>query len=90
MIDCSLGDTLEFCAACFQILFCSLMQCRLIAVLWLNNGILISLLATEPLSVARLLNPSQYLCGTIFLTLYSMVWNWRVSSAGPMFFFVFL
>ena len=32
----------------------------------------------------RLLFPSQCLCGTIFLTLYSIVWDWRVSRAGPM------
>ena len=25
--------------------------------------------------------------GTILLTLYSMVWDWRVSRAGPMFFY---
>ena len=28
--------------------------------------------------------PSQYLCGTILLTPYSIVWDWRVSRAGPM------
>ena len=28
--------------------------------------------------------PSQYLSGTIWLTLYLMVWDWRVSRAGPM------
>ena len=28
--------------------------------------------------------PSQYLSGTIWLTTYSMVWDWRVSRAGPM------
>ena len=26
----------------------------------------------------------QYLYGTILVTLYSMVWDWRVSRAGPM------
>ena len=31
-----------------------------------------------------LLFPSQYLSGTIWLTPYSMVWDWRVSRAGPM------
>ena len=28
--------------------------------------------------------PCQYFCGTILVTPYSMVWNWRVSRAGPM------
>ena len=28
--------------------------------------------------------PFQYLSGTIWLTPYSMVWNWWVSRAGPM------
>ena len=32
----------------------------------------------------RLLFPCQYLCGTILVTPYSMVWDWRVSRAGPM------
>ena len=47
-------------------------------VLWLHVGILIRLLAEEPLSTAGILLPSQYLCETIQLTLYSMVWDWRV------------
>ena len=28
--------------------------------------------------------PYQYLCSTILVTLYSMVWDWLVSRAGPM------
>ena len=32
----------------------------------------------------RLLFLSQYLSGTIWLTPYSMVWDWRVLRAGPM------
>ena len=28
--------------------------------------------------------PSQYLSGTLWLTPYSMVWDWRVSRPGPM------
>ena len=41
-------------------------------------------LAAEPLSTAGLLLPCQHLCGAILVTPYSMVWNWRVSRAGPM------
>ena len=42
------------------------------------------LLAAEPRSIAGLLFPFQYLCGTILVTPYSMVWDWRVSRAVPM------
>ena len=37
--------------------------------------------SAEPRSTARLLFLLQYLCGIIFMTLYSMVWNWRVLRA---------
>ena len=40
--------------------------------------------AAEPLSTAGLLFPSQSLSGMIWLTPYSMVWDWRVSRAGLM------
>ena len=29
----------------------------------------------------------SYLCGTILVTLHSMVWDWRVLRAGPMLFY---
>ena len=32
--------------------------------------------------------PCQYLCGTILVTPYSMVWDWRISRAGPMPFYI--
>ena len=35
---------------------------------------------------SKTLFSSQGLSGRILLTLYSMVWDWRVSRAGPMFF----
>ena len=47
---------------------------------------LMLLLAVEPRSTIGLLFPCQYLCGTILVTPYSMVWDWRVSRAGPMLF----
>ena len=37
-------------------------------------------------STAGLLFPSRCPSGTILLTPYSMVWDWRVSRARPMFF----
>ena len=42
------------------------------------------LLAVEPRSIAGLLFLCQHLCGTILVTRCSMVWDWRVSRAGPM------
>ena len=50
-------------------------------------GTLMRRLAAEARSIARLLFPCQYPSGTILLTTYSIVWNWRVSRAGPMFFY---
>ena len=41
-------------------------------------------LAAEPRSKAGLLFSSRCLSGTILLTPYSMVWDWRVSRAGKM------
>ena len=41
------------------------------------------LLGAEPRSIAGLLFPCQCLCGTIIVTPCSMVWDWRVSRAGP-------
>ena len=69
----------------FMVLFlCRICRCRLYAVLWSNIGTLMRLLAAEHLSIAGLLFPCQYLCGTILVTPYSMLWDRRVSRAGPM------
>ena len=43
--------------------------------------------AAEPRSIAGLLFPSWRPSGTNLLTPYSMVWDWRVSRAGPMLFY---
>ena len=51
---------------------CLVSQCGLQAVLWLHIGILI-LMCSVPRSTTGHLFPSQYLCGTILLTLYSTV-----------------
>ena len=59
-------------------------QCGLHAVLWSHIGTLMHRLAAEPCSTAGLLFPSRCLSGTILLTPFSMVWDWRVSRAGPM------
>ena len=62
-------------------------QYGLHAVLCSHICILIRFLAEEPRSTPRPLFLFQCPCGTILLTLYSMVWNWRVSRAGPMLFY---
>ena len=59
-------------------------RCVLHAVLWLHIGTLMHRLAAEPCSTAGLLFPSRFPSGTVLVTQYSMVWDWRVSRAGPM------
>ena len=54
------------------------------AVLWSHIGTLMHRLAAEPCSEGGRLFPSRCPSGTILLTPYSMVWDWRVSRAGPM------
>ena len=44
-------------------------------------------LAAEPLSTAGLLFSFRCPSGTILLTQYSIVWDWRVSRAGSMLFY---
>ena len=61
-------------------------QCRLHAVLWSYIGTLIHRLAAEPRSTSGLLFSSRCPSGTILLTPYSMVWDWRVLRAGAMLF----
>ena len=58
------------------------------AVLWSHIGTLMHRLAAEPCNIAGLLFPFRCPSGTILLTQFSMVWDWRVSRAGPMFFFI--
>ena len=53
-------------------------------VLWsMHIGTLMHRVTAEPCSTAGLLFPSRCPSGTILLTPYSMVWDWRVSRAGP-------
>ena len=59
-------------------------QCGLHVVLWSHIGTLMHHLAAEPCSTAGLLFTSRCPSGTILLTPYSMVWDLRVSRAGPM------
>ena len=64
-----------------------LCRCGLYAVLWSHIGTLMHHLAAEPRCTAILLFPSQCPSGAILLNPYSMVWDWRVSIAGPVFFY---
>ena len=69
----------------FVVLFlCRMCRFGLHAALWSHIDSLMRLLAAEPRSIAGLLFPCQHVCGTILVTLCSMVWDWRVSRAGPM------
>ena len=49
-----------------------------------NIGTRLRLLAVELLSTIEPLCPSQYLFGTILVTQYLMVWDWRLLRAEPM------
>ena len=86
-------DTWQSCV-CFirsGVIRCTLLMvlyldhmCQLHAVLWSHIGTLMHRLDAEPCSTAGLLFPSRYPSGTILLTPYLIVWDWRVSRAGLM------
>ena len=59
-------------------------QYGLPAVLWSHIGTFMHRLAAESCSTAGFLFPFRCSSGTILLTPFSMVWDWRVSRAGPM------
>ena len=91
-------DLLQFCVCCIRsgVTRCTRLmmryldrrcQCELHAVPWSHIDILMRHLAAEPRSTAGLLFPSQCPSGTILLTPYSMVWDWRVSRRWPMLFY---
>ena len=68
------------CTPFVALYLCLMCQSGLHAVLLSHISILMRLPAAEPRSTAGLLFPSQYLAGTLWLTPYSMVWDWRVSD----------
>ena len=76
-----------WCNTMHHLYLCRTCQCGLRAVLWWHIGILMRLLDSEPRRTAGLSLPSHCLCGKILLTLYSMVWDWRVWRADPMLFY---
>ena len=71
------------CTHFVALYLCIMCQSWLHSVLWSHISIPMRLPAAEPRSAPGLLFPSQYLSGTIWLTPYSMVCDWRVSRAGP-------
>ena len=78
-------------------------RCTLLMMLYLDHGPYVPVRVTrgalvahrytyappcaELRSTAALFFPSRCSTGTILLTQYSMVWDWRVSRAGPMLFY---
>ena len=80
---CCTGLGVTRCTLFVVIFLYRMCRCGLHAALWLHIGTLLCLLAVELRSTAGLLFSCQYLCGTILVTPYSMVWDWRVSRAGP-------
>ena len=57
------------------------------AVPWSHIGIPLRHLAAEPRRTTGLLFSSQWSSGTVLLTPCAMVWDWRISRAGPMLFY---
>ena len=84
---CFIGSGVTRCTFLMVLYLDHMCQCGIHAVLWSHIGTLMHRLAAEPSSTAGLLFPSRCPSGTILPTPYSMVWNWRVSRAGPMLFY---
>ena len=84
---CSLKSGVTRCTILTVLYLDRKYQCVFHAVLWLHMGILMRHLSAEPLSTALFLFLSQCPSGPILLTPYSIVWDWRVSGAGPMLFY---
>ena len=80
-IRCNPMDSL-YCA--LSVTYC-MSQCLLHLVLWPYIGNHLPLLDAEPLSTAGLSFPSQFLIGTILLTLYLVVYHRPVLRVGPLF-----
>ena len=83
---CFIRSGVKRCTLLMVLYLDRMFQCGLDAVLWSHIGTLMHRLAAEPCSTAGLLFPSRCPCGMKLLTPYSMVWDWRVSRTGPIFF----
>ena len=81
---CFIRSGVNWCTLLMVLYVDCMCQCALHAMLFSHIGTIMHRLAAESCSTAGLLFPSRCLSGTILLTPYSMVWDWRVSGAGPM------
>ena len=84
---CFIRSGVTQCTLLMVIYLDRMCQCGLRVVLWSHIGTLMHHLTAEPCSTAGLLFPSRCPSGMILLTAYLMVWDWRVSRAGPMLFY---
>ena len=75
------------CTHSVVLYLCRMCQRASHVMLWSHIGILTHLLTIELRSIAGVLFPSRYLSGMILLTLFPMVWDWRILRAGPMSFY---
>ena len=83
---CWIRSCVTRCTPLMMLFLDRMCQCGLHAVPWSHIGILMRRRTFVQKCTTGLLFPSQYPSGTILLAPYSMVWDWRVSRAGPMFF----
>ena len=81
---CFIRSGVTRCTLLMMLYLDRMRQHGLHAVLWSHIDTLMHRLAAEPCSTAGLVFPSRCPSGSILLTSYSMVWDWRVSRAGPM------
>ena len=80
---CYIRSGVTRCTLLMMLSLYPICQRGLHAVLWLHIGTLMHSLAAVPCSTVGLLFPFQCPSGTILLAPFSMVWDWRVSRAGP-------
>ena len=80
---CFTGSGVTRCTHFMELFLIRMYLCVLHAGLWSQICTLMRLLVAEPRRTAGLLFPYQYLCGTILVTPYSIVFDWRISRAGP-------
>ena len=81
---CFIRSGVTWCTLLMVLSLDRMCQRGLHMVLWLHIGTLMHSLAAEPCSTAGVLFPFRCPSGTILLAPFSMVWDWRVSRAGPM------
>ena len=81
---CFIRSGLTLCTLLMVLSLDRMCQRGLHVMLWLHIGTLMHHLAAEPCSTAGVLLPFRCPSGTILLTPFLMVWDWRVSRAGPL------